>query len=60
MTRTTILTAAALALFAALAVRIATLPAMWWLSDAQFAQVVAQAEAQHGHAAAQYLKALRR
>jgi hypothetical protein len=59
MTRTTILTAAALALFAALAVRIATLPAMWWLNDAEFAAVVAQAEVQHGHAAAQYLKALR-
>jgi hypothetical protein len=59
MTRSTLITAAALALFAALAVRIATLPPMWWLSDAQFAQVVAQAEAQHGKAAADYLKALR-
>jgi hypothetical protein len=59
MTRTTILTAAALALFAALAVRLVTLPPMWWLNDAEFAAVVAKAEAQHGHAAAQYLKALR-
>jgi hypothetical protein len=59
MTRTTLITAAALALFAALAVRLATLPPMWWLNDAEFAQVVAQAEAQHGKAAADYLKALR-
>jgi hypothetical protein len=59
MTRSTFITAAALALFAALAVRLATLPPMWWLSDAEFAQVVAQAEAQHGKAAADYLKALR-
>lgn len=59
MTRSTFITAAALALFAALAVRLATLPPMWWLSDAEFAQVVAQAEVQHGKAAADYLKALR-
>jgi hypothetical protein len=59
MTRTTLITAAALALFAALAVRLATLPPMWWLNDAEFAAVVAKAEAQHGKAAADYLKALR-
>lgn len=34
----------------------ATAPALWWLSEAEKAELIAQAEAQHGPEAAAYLR----
>ena len=45
--------AAAIAAF-----QIATAPALWWMSEAEKAELIAQAEAQHGPEAAAYLKSI--
>lgn len=47
--------AAAIAAF-----QIATAPALWWMSEAEKAELIAQAEAQHGPEAAAYLRTITR
>lgn len=39
---------------------IATAPALWWMPEAEKAALIAQAEAQHGQAAADYLRTITR
>lgn len=39
---------------------ITTAPAMWWMSAAEKAELIAQAEKTHGPEAAQYLRAITR
>jgi len=45
---------------ALVAFQIATAPALWWMTDADRALLIAQAEAQHGAEAADYLKKISR
>ena len=59
MTRTLINAALIAALFAGI-YALATAPAMWWLSDAEKAELIDQAQKTHGTEAAQYLRAITR
>ncbi|MBQ9240229.1 MAG: hypothetical protein IJ164_02700 [Duodenibacillus sp.] len=43
-----------------LASAFATAPALWWLSEAEKAELIAKAEAQHGPEAAAYLRTITR
>lgn len=43
-----------------LASAFATAPALWWLSESEKAELIAQAEAQHGPEAAAYLRTITR
>jgi len=43
-----------------LASAFATAPALWWLSESEKAELIAQAEAQHGPEAADYLRTITR
>jgi len=56
MTRTILTRIALIAMTAAALYFVATAPALWWMPEAARADLIAQAEQQHGTDAANYLR----